>query len=501
MRVRSILSLPVLVWVLLLTPPAQAVDLIFGQGLVDRLTVFDPATPGSEGTNISLFGIRNGGRLTETVRDGRASATVTYDNEANELSIRFRLVRGGDTPADRSSARLRGKLQFRVSEPMRYELSGSMQVEDTGEGDNANLFLDLLNVTRGRLGLERLYNGTKRSESTPDERFTSGLVGGDVTDLQQGSLTGELLPILPGDPYPDRRYELTYDASLFDERSDPGDEGAVAVGEFVVKLTPFSPTFEPRVSALKRDELIDADGDGRAEPGEIIEYTVSVSNPGPVDAEGVLLSDTLDPNTRLLVGSVVTSAGTVLAGNLAGDTDVQVELGTLAVGEVADVRFQVQIDDPLAPEVQQVVNRALVTGDNFAVVQSDDPDSSAADDETRTPLANSSLDRCEREAEALESEVEQCLDDLASLRSDIDEDGVLDLVDRCPETLPGSEVDALGCSLAQFCQDVPGSVARWPGLACHWADWKNDEPLFARDCRWQGGECSARRGRRAGRPR
>jgi putative ubiquitin-RnfH superfamily antitoxin RatB of RatAB toxin-antitoxin module len=59
------------------------------------------------------------------------------------------------------------------------------------------------------------------------------------------------------------------------------------------------------VTATKTDTLPgDTDGDGRADPGDTLRYTVAVSNTGTTDSTGVVISDTLDPNTSLVAGSV-----------------------------------------------------------------------------------------------------------------------------------------------------------------------------------------------------
>jgi hypothetical protein len=60
---------------------------------------------------------------------------------------------------------------------------------------------------------------------------------------------------------------------------------------------------------------------------------------------------------------------------------------------------------------------------------------------------------------------------------DSDGDGVIDAVDACPNTTPGDDVDALGCSLAQFCAKVDVSSPRGK-RACRHSDWKNDQPLM-----------------------
>jgi uncharacterized repeat protein (TIGR01451 family) len=58
------------------------------------------------------------------------------------------------------------------------------------------------------------------------------------------------------------------------------------------------------VTASKTDSFPDPDSDGKAEPGETITYDVNVANSGAVDATSVNFSDTIDPNTTLVPGSL-----------------------------------------------------------------------------------------------------------------------------------------------------------------------------------------------------
>ena len=69
------------------------------------------------------------------------------------------------------------------------------------------------------------------------------------------------------------------------------------------------------VSASKQAVLaVDADANGVPSPGDTLEYRFSILNAGNRSAAGGVLRDLLDANTTLLVGSVVTSQGTVTCG-------------------------------------------------------------------------------------------------------------------------------------------------------------------------------------------
>lgn len=58
------------------------------------------------------------------------------------------------------------------------------------------------------------------------------------------------------------------------------------------------------ISATKADSFPDPNNDGKAEPSDTITYDVNVNNTGAVDATGVTFTDTIDPNTTLVPGSL-----------------------------------------------------------------------------------------------------------------------------------------------------------------------------------------------------
>jgi uncharacterized repeat protein (TIGR01451 family) len=142
----------------------------------------------------------------------------------------------------------------------------------------------------------------------------------------------------------------------------------------------------PALTATKSATLaIDGDGDGSADPGDTLAYTVTIGNAGPGDAFAVAFADTPDPLTALVVGSVTTTQGAVTTGNGAGDTMVNVDVGTLAAASSVTIGFQVVIDDPLPDGVTQVANQGTVSG-SFATLTTDDPAAPGATDPTVTVL-------------------------------------------------------------------------------------------------------------------
>ncbi len=273
----------------------------------------------------------------------------------------------------------------------------------------------------------------------------------------------------------------------------------------------------PDLSATKSDTLLsDENGDGEVDPGDTLRYTVTIANDGEADAQNVVFSDTPDGNAPLVDGTVTTTQGTVTLGNSGGDTNVEVAIGTLPTGGDVTLTFDVAVVDPLPEAVATVSNQGLVTATDLADVPTDDPDTPAAGDATLTDVVTA-LETCQQDVASCDSDLGTCESNFGTCTSDLgtcegdlgtaqagltaclndppfedaDADGEHDDTDACATTPAGEAVDASGCSLAEFCMgfDVSGSNRNSP---CNQADWQNDEPLGAEDCKARGGICEPR---------
>ena len=127
----------------------------------------------------------------------------------------------------------------------------------------------------------------------------------------------------------------------------------------------------------------EVDCGGQISPGDTVEYLIEVSSVGTTSAQGLTFVDSPDTNTSLVVGSVVTDKGAVVEGNTAGDTEIEVHLGTLTVGSTAHVRYRVVLLDGDYPSIS---NQGLVTGANVVDTVSDDPTTEDEGDPTETPV-------------------------------------------------------------------------------------------------------------------
>jgi uncharacterized repeat protein (TIGR01451 family) len=99
--------------------------------------------------------------------------------------------------------------------------------------------------------------------------------------------------------------------------------------------------------------VADASGDGVAEPGELLTYTITLTNTGGSDVTGYGVTDPLDANT------VFVSADN--GGAHAGGVVIWTGLTVPANGSLVLV-LVVEVDDPIAVGVEQIANLAYETG-------------------------------------------------------------------------------------------------------------------------------------------
>jgi uncharacterized repeat protein (TIGR01451 family) len=155
--------------------------------------------------------------------------------------------------------------------------------------------------------------------------------------------------------------------------------------------TPGDPTITPVVVApvLTADKAVslftDLDNNGVSSPGDTLLYQVIIQNSGNTAATAVTFSETPDTNTRLVVGSVRTSQGTITGGN-AGIPPITVNIGVLPSGASVTISFLVTIDKPLPPGVTRLVNQGTVNSNELPPVPTNDPATPQGGDPTITPI-------------------------------------------------------------------------------------------------------------------
>jgi uncharacterized repeat protein (TIGR01451 family) len=200
---------------------------------------------------------------------------------------------------------------------------------------------------------------------------------------------------LPGAIYSSTQYVIPFSAFIAElgEGANFSNVGAITLAVSADKpLDMMISSFETHstLTAIKTDTLlIDKNEDGQANPGDSLQYTVSIANPADsfgAEATGLIFADTYDENTTLVTGSVTSSQGTVSSGNGEGDAEVSVEIGSLADGDSVTIVFEAIVNDPLPDEVTEVANQGFVSGDTLTNLPTDDPETDLADDATTTPV-------------------------------------------------------------------------------------------------------------------
>lgn len=124
---------------------------------------------------------------------------------------------------------------------------------------------------------------------------------------------------------------------------------------------------------------VDADGDGRPNPGNALRYTVRIQNRTDSNVWNATLTTMLDPELQLMQGSVEVSEGEIASGNRPGDRRLVVEIRRIGPQKSLEVSFDAIIKSPLPESVNQVCSQSW-----FSFVINLDP---KASDTACTPIA------------------------------------------------------------------------------------------------------------------
>ncbi|HUT61537.1 MAG TPA: PEP-CTERM sorting domain-containing protein [Phycisphaerae bacterium] len=177
----------------------------------------------------------------QTATSGGTWGESTYDFSADEhgASFEFLFDLGRSTSDSRASGF--GEVRFTVSEPVEYNLEGSLSMLGTRRLVMEFELMDFL----GYAG-HTVYEGSHVSEATPDEAFSFGVAGGDVASVETGELLGTLAPGVPYgfhynywiENYPfDAGSSATADGMLsftLDAAPEPGSLTLLVVGAIAV---------------------------------------------------------------------------------------------------------------------------------------------------------------------------------------------------------------------------------------------------------------------------
>ncbi|HEX7184807.1 MAG TPA: Calx-beta domain-containing protein [Thermoanaerobaculia bacterium] len=361
----------------------------FGAPVTADLAAF--TDPGFRDTHTATInwgdGTTTAGTVTETNGAGTVSGTRTYAS-AGTRTVQVCVK-------DDDNAQTCDTLTVTVVNPPVLSARKTAALQTDSDGSGVVSPGDVLSYEIAIANSGGPATGVSLADAIPAH---TALVPGSVT-TSKGTVAGENpvtvdVGVLAGGETATVRFAVTLDAVFPDEVDEVVNQGAVRSNELPELSTddPGAPgaadptrtpvAKAPELTATKVDELAaDPDGDGVPSPGDELLYTIIITNSGGSAANDVVLTDLPSAHTRVVAGSVSTTAGTV-----ASEDPVRVEVGRLAVGAPVTVAFRVTIDDPVPAGVREVSNQGAVTSRELPAVLTDDPDLGGASDPTVTAI-------------------------------------------------------------------------------------------------------------------
>jgi len=166
--------------------------------------------------------------------------------------------------------------------------------------------------------------------------------------------------------------------------SDPDGDGATITS--IQAIANLSVTKEDFL-LLDNDKNLDPGLEGPS-AGDTLLYVITIANSGNSAATNVVVTDTPDPNTTLIPGTVQASIGTISTGNGTDDTAILVSIDSIPGGGSATVGFSVKINEDAS--VAALSNQASITADGVSGASgliSTDPGTEQVNDATITTLS------------------------------------------------------------------------------------------------------------------
>lgn len=215
---------------------------------------------------------------------------------------------------------------------------------------------------------------------------------------------------------------------------------------------------------------LDSNANGRADPGDRITYTATLRSLSSRPITGVIFNDLPNTNTSLVVGSVTTSSGVIQRGNSTGNSDVRVQVPSMAANSTVSISYTVLVKIPGQGAGPQICNQASVVGNGFSTTLTDDPSVTGSYDPTCVPSYPDSdgdgvidyLDRCPGFPDSVDTDHDGVPDGCDrcpgfSDTLDSDNDGIPNGCDGCPNDAHKSAPGVCGCGVTDADSDNDGT--------------------------------------------
>ncbi|MEM7131790.1 MAG: hypothetical protein AAF702_36085 [Chloroflexota bacterium] len=148
----------------------------------------------------------------------------------------------------------------------------------------------------------------------------------------------------------------------------------------------------PRLFATNQVFLdADLDSNGIASTGDMVAYEIKIANHGTLSAEEVMLSAQMPPEVTLDPESIESTEGTIVEGERAGDSRIEINISQIEPGTTATVRFRASVNELRSNLIKEIQNQAIVMALNHPAILTDDPTTLQIDDPTVMPLTDTPL--------------------------------------------------------------------------------------------------------------
>ncbi|WP_299596902.1 isopeptide-forming domain-containing fimbrial protein [uncultured Microbulbifer sp.] len=223
--------------------------------------------------------------------------------------------------------------------------------------------------------------GVVITDQLPDQSLFSDFIASDggIVDTVAGTVTWNIGDLAVGESV-----TLTLTTTVNDQipANVSGQVNTVTIdddGDNGPDPTPENNTDSETFEILFVDLFIDKDDNGVVpRPTESIIYTLDYGNRGNATSTGVVITETLPPNTTF-------DAANSTPGWVQNGDTYSFDVGNLAPGERGNVTFAVTVNYPISVTIQQTENTAIITDDG-----DNGPDQNPDDniDTDKTPFEN-----------------------------------------------------------------------------------------------------------------
>ena len=227
---------------------------------------------------------------------------------------------------------------------------------------------------------------------------SSALASSGSVATSGSKLTGNVGDILPGS-HAIVSYRVTINPSISSTKTTIRNQAQISAQNHAVihsanTLNPNVPDFTSIAYAAHADFIytlrttltVDSDNNGIASAGDTLNYSVQIINTGNIAATNAVMTITPDPNTTLLMGSVVCTSGTVTSGNAVNQPTVAVALGNVPAQATAIINYKVLIKSTISTRAMYLSSQGALVADNVTLMASDDPATLPTGDATQTIL-------------------------------------------------------------------------------------------------------------------